>query len=263
MQRRAKQQQNGIRLGAFLSTILVVIAVAPPVQATPIGESDLVLFPIADPPPAAEVVSTDNLFWVFQGEGYTYTVSRTAVDNPSNNNPTPGDPSTWTILTYVGTMTFLPGGDPSGQFDFAERFLLVFTSLREGPYDGGALPPHIDGGYVVPSFSGDVQSVLYVTDPPGGAIIDEEGDLFLALAFDPLPAVAQSFGFQLALREPLNAALQHFNRGFIEPIPEPATLALLIGGLGLLLGVRFRNTRPAEAGVVSSDRRTRSARRGR
>ncbi len=240
MQRRANQQRNWVRRGAFLSTILITTAMALPVHAATIGESDLVLFPIGDAPPGATLLSTDDLVWVFQGEGYTYSLNRTGVDNPSDNSPTLTDPSTWTILTYEGTVTFAPGGDPSGQFDLAERFLLVFTSLREGPYARGILPPRIDGGYVLPSFTGLSENPLYVTDPASGAVTDEEGDLFVALAFVPLLGVAQTFGFQIALREPLDDTLQHFNRGFVEVVPEPSTLALLIGGLGLLLGVRRR-----------------------
>jgi hypothetical protein len=241
MERPLKQQGNWIPVGAFLSTILVAIALALPVHAAPIGESDLVLFPMGGAPPGASVVSTDDLVRVFQGEGYAYTVNRTAVDNPSGNNPIPTDPLTWTVLTYEGTVTFAPGGDPAGDFDLASRFLLVLTSLREGPYDqGGALPPRIDGGYVLPSFTGLSESPLCVTDPAGGAVTDEEGDLFLALAFAPLPGVAQTFGFQIALREPLDDTLQHFNRGFVEVVPEPTSLALLIGGLGLLIGLRRR-----------------------
>jgi hypothetical protein len=230
-----KWTQSGVLLAALIAATMLSL----PSHATTIDESDLLLFPIVDPPPGATVVSTNDLIPLFQGAGYSYTVSRTGVHNPSGNNPDPSDSATWTILTYEGTVTYLPGGvspdlpDP----DPALPFVLVMTSLREGAFDGSNLPPRIDGGYVASSFSGLSDGTFFVEDPTGGAITDQEGDLFLALAFSALPGTPQTFGFQIALREPLDDTLQQFNRGFV-PVPEPASALLLVGALGALLFAR-------------------------
>jgi hypothetical protein len=196
-----KWTQSGVLLAALIAATMLSL----PSHATTIDESDLLLFPIVDPPPGATVVSTND----------------------------------WTILTYEGTVTYLPGGvspdlpDP----DPALPFVLVMTSLREGAFDGSNLPPRIDGGYVASSFSGLSDGTFFVEDPTGGAITDQEGDLFLALAFSALPGTPQTFGFQIALREPLDDTLQQFNRGFV-PVPEPASALLLVGALGALLFAR-------------------------
>jgi hypothetical protein len=250
MQRRAFQRGLRTCIGAFLIGVLIA-GIAPTLcGATTIGEGDLVLFPIETVPLGAFVYSTDNVTWVPQGEGYSYGVSRTEVYNPSGNDPDPGDPSTWTILTYEGTVTYLPGsgGVVPPELAEASTFLLTLTSLREGPFDGGALPPRIDGGYVLPSFSGLSHPLVYVSDPVGGAVTDEEGDLFLALAFAALPDVPQTFGFQVALREPLDDTLQHFNRGFASPVPEPSSFVLFGFGFGVVL-LAQRRARSGRSGA--------------
>jgi hypothetical protein len=236
------QKRMWIQTGAFLSTLLVATVVSLPSHATPIDENDLVLFPIGAVEPGATVVSTDQLIDLFQGEEFTYAVNRIGVQNPSGNNPDPSDPSTWTILSYEGTVTYLPGGPAPAapELDLAETLVLAFTSLREGPFDGSTLPPRIDGGYVLSSFSGLSDAPFYIEDPTGGMVVDEEGDLFLALAFAALPGVSQTFGFEIALREPLDDTLQQFNRGFAAPIPEPSSAALLLAAFGGLLIARHR-----------------------
>ena len=83
-----------------------------------------------------------------------------------------------------------------------------------------------------------------VSDPEGGllsgpgVITDLEQGLYLAFAFPVLPGTPQIFNFEIALREPLDDTLQHFNRGFLQPVPEPGTFLLFGIGLALLSGVR-------------------------
>jgi hypothetical protein len=226
--------------GSLLAAALILAVVGFSSPARALTEADLVLFPIGLPPAGASVVSTVDLIPIFQGSGYTYSIERTGVINPSGNNPDPSDPLTWTILQYDATITYVPGGGgiPVEELDSIANLILVYTSLREGPFDGVTLPPRIDGGYVKPGFSGTVSDPFYVLDPVGGAVTDAEGDLFLAFAFPVLPGAGQTFSFEIALREPLDDTLQQFNRGFLAPVPEPGTFLLFGLGLALLSGVR-------------------------
>jgi hypothetical protein len=209
-----------------------------PATAGALSESDLVQFPITDAS-GETVVSTTSFIDLFQGQDYTYTAERTAAILNSANDPDRSDPSTWTILRYTGTVTFLPGGGNDGLgYDFPndgfDTFVLAFTSLREGDFDGVTLPPVIDGGYVRPAFSNPNQ--IFIEDPSPGLVTDLEEGFFFGLVFEALPGVEQSFTFEIALRETFDGGLHHFNRGFLsQSVPEPTGLVLTaIGALGAL-----------------------------
>ena len=231
---------------------MLLMLVSLPGSSSALTEGDLVQFPIDTAPAGAAVVSTDDLIPIFQGSGYSYSINRTGVINPSDNNPDPDDPFTWTILQYQATLTYLPGGGgfAAEELDEIASLVLVYTSLREGFFDGVNLPPYIAGGYVLPSFSG-VDDPFFVSDPEGGllsgpgVITDLEEGLYLAFAFPVLPGAPQTFNFEIALREPLDDTLQHFNRGFLQPVPEPGTFLLFGIGLALLSGVRRARSGPS------------------
>ena len=104
-------------------------------QATPLAGTELVTFEIQVVPEGETVLSTTVLERIPQGSGYTYSITRTMVENPSGNNPNPSDPATWTVLTYEGTVTFLSSATPP-----IDTFFLALTSLRQGWLRSGACP---------------------------------------------------------------------------------------------------------------------------
>ena len=128
---------------SLLGAALLLVLVGLPGAASALTEADLVLFPIASAPAGATVLSTADLIPIFQGSGYTYSITRSGVINPSGNNPDPADPSTWTILQYEATLTYLPGGGGIADEDLGgiANLILTYTSLREGFFDGTNLPP--------------------------------------------------------------------------------------------------------------------------
>lgn len=121
--------------------------------------------------------------------------------------------------------------------------LLVFTSIRRsGPLQcssgegGSGLPPLAPFAIVPGSFSG-IDGLIEVSDPLGpGTLCDEEGTQFLAAGFDGRPT-ARQFGFQLEVTSPVSLPgglqFQILNDAYAI-VPEPATLALVLGGLGAL-----------------------------
>lgn len=233
------------RSGAPLGALLLFFCLFPE-RSQAISETDLQLFPIDSAPAGSTVFPTGDMVWLDLGVEYGYSVVRTATSNPSNNNPDPANPATWTVLSYEATLTYLGGYVGEVQ---PELLVLTYTSLRQGTAGAGGLPPRIDAGYVLPSVfdaAGNLLDPVYVSDPAGGAITDDEGDLFLAYVFPTLEGVPQTFRFDIAIREPLTGPLQHFNRGFL--VPEPASVTLLACALaGLLLAARFRRLAPVRS----------------
>jgi hypothetical protein len=229
---------------------LAALSLAGPSRA--LSLADLESFPLPAVADAANLSDADAFVPLAQGIDYTYAPARVGAQNPSGNSPDPAIPSTWTILSYVGSVTYAPaglGGDDSAVGEIGD-LVLVLTSLRQGPYTPGSpvLPPLVLGGYVGPTLADD--GVFFVRDPlasaggNAGVIHDDEGEYFLALRFPALAGVPQTFAFDVALLEPLTDTLRHFNRGFLAPpslpVPEPATGLSLAAGLALLALLRRR-----------------------
>jgi hypothetical protein len=229
---------------------LAALSLAQPAQA--LSLADLESFPLPAAADAADLSDGDAFVPLAQGIGYAYAPVRVGVQNPSGNSPDPAVPSTWTILSYVGSVTYAPEGLGETEAPVGEigDLVLVLTSLRQGPYTPGSptLPPLVLGGYVGPTLADD--GAFFVRDPlasaggNAGVIHDDEGEYFLALRFPALAGAPQSFAFDVALLEPLTDTLRHFNRGFLAPVslpvPEPATGLSLATGLALLALLRRR-----------------------
>lgn len=228
------------------SALVALALLALPGSASALAIEDLLAFPLPAVAGAPDVSDEEVFEPLAKGSDYRYRLRRVRVHNP-RGEADPDDPATWTVLSYVGTVTYRSHaargsyeevGVPIGDL------VLVLTSLRQGRSDrrSGALPPLLQGGYVGDSLADDgvfiVRDPTAASDGSSGAILDAEGGYFLALRFDALRGVRQRFAFDIALREPIRGRLRHFDRGFYAPpyapIPEPGAGALLAAALALL-----------------------------
>jgi cysteine-rich repeat protein len=170
---------------------------------------DLLLFPIASDAPTDFDVSDPAAFALLtKGPHYTFDVQFTgsSFDNAAGER-----------LPFSASVHFfgLPGGEapPPGA-----KFLLVFTSLREGPFTNPSapLPPRANAGYLLDSFVGLADPPLFVRDGAPGQVTDAEGTVFLAVGLPAIEGALHEFDFELMLVAPLvdPANLQLFNTAF-------------------------------------------------
>lgn len=145
------------------------------------------------------------------------------------------------------------GGAGGGAAAEIPKALLVFTSVRLGRTPAGGLKcvpggqlPLADVGFVSDSFDGStvVGAPIIVGDPAGGKVCDSESDRFVAVELSGNTDAAQRVDFEIQLRSPQPSLAFFFQYQAyamnVQPVPEPATAALVGSGVAGLAAWRRR-----------------------
>ncbi len=214
--------RDASRLGTMKDVIrLLLVAVAGTMLALGPGriargltDEDLVLFPIPDGASVAFDLS-DPLDQTQLTKGIHYEFSVVATGGTFTNMASPEDPASWDVIDYRATLSFLsfPPGVSSGS---GIEFALVLLGFRQEPT---LASDPADAGYVLASFTNAITGQpLFVSDGPGGQVLDQLGSVFLAFEFAAVPGASFTFDYQVALRAPLQNSGQgfsQFNTSFI------------------------------------------------
>jgi len=202
-----------------LSVVLVgaILTLAP--VARGLTDADLVLFPMPpNPIPGGASVAfdvSDPLQQTQLTKGTHYDLSVQAIGGTFTNAANPDDPSSWDVVDYRATLSFIefpPGVTPGSGISFA----LALLGFREGPT---LASDPADAGYVLASFTDAVTGQpLFISDSPGGQVLDIFGGIFLAFQFDAVPGAGFVFDYQVAIRAPLpnnGQGFSQFNTAFV------------------------------------------------
>jgi hypothetical protein len=213
-----------------------------------IGSIGLGFFAGAPPASAAQIesLSDPSLQKLSERDG-EYSVRFLGVDTSQFRNGAGGILGISAEVTFhlAGNNSILPdladGGTGAGAASDERHALLVFTSVRLGAKPAGGLRcvaggqlPLADVDFVSDSFSGPTTvDEMIVGDAPGGKVCDAEGDRFVAVELSGASGQTQRVDFDIRLNstQPSLAFFFQYQAYSVTPVPEPATAALIGGGL--------------------------------
>ena len=190
-----------------------MLALGPGRIARGLTDEDLMLFPIPpnSVPGGASVAFdlSDPLDQTQLTKGIHYEFSVVPTGGTFTNMASPEDPASWDVIDYRATLSFLsfPPGVSSGS---GIKFALVLLGFRQ---EATLASDPADAGYVLASFTNAITGQpLFVSDDPGGQVLDQFGSVFLAFQFAAVPGPSFTFDYQVALRAPLQNSGQGFSQ---------------------------------------------------
>ncbi|TDJ00385.1 MAG: DUF4215 domain-containing protein [Deltaproteobacteria bacterium] len=190
-----------------------MLALGPGRIARGLTDEDLMLFPIPpnSVPGGASVAFdlSDPLDQTQLTKGIHYEFSVVPTGGTFTNMASPEDPASWDVIDYRATLSFLsfPPGVSSGS---GIKFALVLLGFRQ---EATLASDPADAGYVLASFTNAITGQpLFVSDDPGGQVLDQFGSVFLAFQFAAVPGRSFTFDYQVALRAPLQNSGQGFSQ---------------------------------------------------